>query len=123
MLLLDRAEKTGENRAVGEYTVTGDEWFLRGHFPGSPVVPGVILCEMMAQACCILIGEQIRGKTPYFVGIDKARFRHPVRPGDTLRTECTLTRVRGPFYFAEAKGFVGETLCASGQLSFTLSEP
>lgn len=123
MLLIDRVERSGENTAVGEYTVRGDEWFLQGHFPGNPIVPGVVLCEMMAQACCILLGEAVRGKTPFFTGIDKARFKNPVRPGDTLKIECTLERVREPFYFAQAKGSVNGKLSVSAQFSFALINP
>ncbi len=120
MLLIDRVEKTGETTAKGAYTVKGDEWFLKGHFPGNPVVPGVILCEIMAQACCILIGNKINGRTPYYTGLDKVRFKHTVLPGDTLTVECSLTKERGPFCFASAKGYVGEQLAVSGELSFAL---
>jgi 3-hydroxyacyl-[acyl-carrier-protein] dehydratase len=72
MLLLDTCQKVGE-QAHATYTVKGQEFFLRGHFPGNPVVPGVILCEMMAQSCCVLIGTSIGN--PYFTGIKEAKFR------------------------------------------------
>ena len=113
MLLVDRVEKTEENLAVGEYTVKGDEWFLKGHFPGKPVVPGVVLCEIMAQTCCILIAE----------GINKVRFKNPVHPGDTLKIECSLTREKNPFYFASGKGYVNGKLSVSGEFSFALVNP
>lgn len=120
MLLVDEAEISGENHATGRYTVRGDEWFLQGHFPGNPVVPGVILCEMMAQTCCVLLGAEAAGATPYFTGLDKVRFKNKVLPGDTLEIECTITKTRPPFYFAEGKGSVGGKLSVSGEFSFAL---
>ena len=121
MLLVDEASVNADGEAEGFYTVRGDEYFLQGHFPGNPVVPGVILCEMMAQTCAVALGE-VSG-TPYFTGIDKVRFRSVVHPGDTLRFVCRITKSRKPFYFAEGKGYVGDTLAVEGKFSFAVSAP
>ena len=122
MLLVQEAEVTGENTSVGYYHISGEEFFLKGHFPGNPVVPGVILCEMMAQSCCVMLAGKTSGAacTPYFTSLDKVKFRNPVKPGDTLRTECTLEKSRGVFYFASARGYVGDKLCVSAEFSFAL---
>ena len=120
MLLIDEAELKSENLAVGKYTVKGNEWFLQGHFPGMPIVPGVIQCEMMAQTCCVLLADQVKGKLPLFGGLDKVRFKSQVHPGDTLVLECSLTRSRPPFYFAKGKGTVNGKLAVSAELSFAL---
>jgi len=119
MLLVDTVTDE-DGKAYGTYTVRGDEWFLKGHFPGNPVVPGVVLCEMLAQTCSMLIKEQLIGRVPYFTGIDKVKFRNKVLPGDTLKMECALKRVRHPFYFAEGSGYVDGKLAVSGQFSFAL---
>lgn len=92
MLLLDTAELI-EGEAVGTYTVRGDEFFLQGHFPDNPVVPGVILCEMMAQACCVLLQNDMHGKmTPYFTGLNKVKFRGKVTPSDTVVLKCRVEK-------------------------------
>ena len=90
MLLVDDAEIIWADEAIGHYTVKGDEWFLQGHFPGNPVVPGIVLCEMIGQASCVLLADAVKGKTPYFTGLDKVKFRHTVRPGDCLEIKCKL---------------------------------
>ena len=120
MLLVDKAELIDENHTVGEYTVKGDEFFLKGHFPGNPVVPGVILCEILAQTSCVLLGDRAAGKTPYFAAMNNVRFKEKVVPGDTIKTECCLNKVRGPFFFASGKGYVNEKLAVSADFSFAL---
>lgn len=120
MLLVDRVELTGKNSSRGEYKVTGKEWFLDGHFPGNPIVPGVILCEMMAQASCIILLERLKTSTPYFSGMQNVKFRKKVLPGDLFVSVCELIKNRGPFYFANTKGYVNDELCVSAELSFAL---
>ena len=130
MLLIDSVvtevvtDATGNevNYAVGTYHVRGDEYFLQGHFPDYPVVPGVILCEMMAQSCAMLLGDEIKSKRPLYTGIDNVRFKSQVVPGDTIEVEATLTNKRANIYFCEAKATVNGKLCVKGSLSFALIE-
>lgn len=121
MLLLDEAEnKDGE--AVGKYYVRGDEFFLRGHFPENPIVPGVILCEILAQSCCVLLQDKMsEGKTPVYTGLNKVKFRNPVRPGDTVITKCRIKREKHPFYFAEGTVTIEGRLCVSAEFSFAIT--
>ena len=122
MLLLDEAEAV-DGKAHGIIRITGEEFFLKGHFPGNPVVPGVILCEMLAQSACVLLADQCKGCTPYFTGLDKVKFRSQVKPGDTFETECEVTRSKGAFYFCTGKGYVGGKLAVSADFSFALVAP
>lgn len=120
MLLVDEVELQ-EGKAHGKCHIKGDEYFLQGHFPGNPVVPGVILCEMMAQSACVLLAAGAsEGMTPFFTSLDKVKFRGQVKPGDTLETECELLRQRGSFYFAKGVGKVNGKLCVSAEFSFAL---
>ncbi len=119
MLLLDEMDTDGKD-ARGQYTIRGDEWFLQGHFPGNPVVPGVVLCEMMGQTCAILIGDQLKGKTPLFTGMNKVKFRRSAKPGDTLTLVACITRHNGPFFFTQGQAFIDGQLIAQGDFSFAL---
>jgi len=119
MLLIDEAELK-DGIAYGKKTITGDEWFLIGHFPDNQVVPGVILCEILGQSACVLLSEGNEGATPFFTGLDKVRFKNSVRPGDTLETQCKMIKSKGVFYWAEGKGFVNGKLCVSAEFSFAL---
>ena len=120
MLLVDESVLDGDT-AVGKYHVRGDEWFLDGHFPGNPVVPGVVLCEILAQSACVLMRDAIsQGKLPMYTGLDKVRFKNPVRPGDTFETRCRITRAKPPFYFAQGEGYVDGKLCVKAEFSFAL---
>ena len=128
MLLVDSLEEeivTNDNGgvtryAIGTYRVRGDEFFLQGHFPDYPVVPGVILCEMMAQSCALLLGDEIKSKRPLYTGIDKVRFKYQVRPGDTITLRSTITERRQALVLAKAEAKVGDKLCCRGNLSFML---
>jgi len=88
-------ELTPGERAVGRWTLTGDEAFFAGHFPGRPTLPGVLMCEAIAQvgAIAVLTGDRYAGKLPLFGGLDGARFRRQVGPGDTLTLEADMTRL------------------------------
>jgi 3-hydroxyacyl-[acyl-carrier-protein] dehydratase len=120
MLLVDGAEVV-DGKARGTYHVRGDEWFLKGHFPGNPVVPGVILCEILAQSACVLLAKAgTDGATPMFTGLNNVKFKTPVKPGDTIETECVITKSRPPFYFAEGQGTVNGKLCVKAEFSFAL---
>lgn len=126
MLLVDEAEiktdeKSGEPVSHGKYHVRGDEFFLKGHFPGNPVVPGVILCEMMAQSSCVLLADEVEeGTGTLFSGLKEVKFKNPVKPGDTFESECQIIRRMGPFYFAKGKGYVDGKLAVQAEFSFVL---
>ena len=102
MLLLDEAESR-DGEAVGRYHVRGDEFFLQGHFPGNPVVPGVILCEILAQSACVLMRDAMtEGKLPVYTGLNHVKFRSPVKPGDNGRGKAL--RFRGIFFCRDRSG-------------------
>ena len=120
MLLLDEVEEAG-GEAIGHYTVRGDEYFLQGHFPGRPIVPGVILCEILAQSACVLLQDVLQpGQITVYAGLDKIRFRNQVKPGDTIETRCRIKRKVQSIYLAEGSATVDGKLCVSGEFSFAI---
>lgn len=120
MLLIDEVEVDENGIAHARYTIREDEFFCRGHFPGNPVVPGVIQCEIMAQSCAMLIKDEVKGHTTLYSGIDNVRFKNIVRPGDTCEITAKLTDRRGMLFFCEANLKVNGKLCCKGNLSFAL---
>lgn len=120
MLLPDSAAvEDGVSR--GKRYIRGDEWFLQGHFPGDPVVPGVMLCELLAQTACVLLAGTLNGQAATLLtGLDKVRFKEPVRPGDTVETECRLMKSRPPFYWASGSAFMNGKKCMSADFSFAV---
>jgi 3-hydroxyacyl-[acyl-carrier-protein] dehydratase len=122
-LLIDEVlELEPGERVVARKRVRGDEWYLRGHFPGRPVMPGVLIVEAMAQtgAVAVLSEEENRGRIALFAGIDDTRFKRIVEPGDELELECTLEQVRGPVGKGKARATVGGELAARGTLTFAV---
>ena len=107
-------------RVVARKRVLGDEWFFPGHFPGRPIMPGVIMVEALAQAGAIaaLALEKNRGKLALFAGIDGVRFKRIVEPGDELTLACELEAVRGPVGRGRATARVGDELAVRGTLTF-----
>ena len=121
MLLLDDVTEN-DGVAIGHYKVRGDEFFLKGHFPEKPVVPGVILCEILAQSACVLMKDAMQaGKMPVYTGLDRVKFRSSVVPGDVVEARCVLKRAKHPFYFAEGTIKVGQRLCVSAEFSFAIT--
>jgi len=122
-LLVDRLEELEEGtKCVGFKNVTINEPFFQGHFPGHPIMPGVLILESMAQVGGAYIAA--RNKTDkeqvtYFVGIDNARFRKPVRPGDQLRMEVELISSRRGIHVFNGKAYVGDSLVAEAELKAT----
>ena len=122
-LLLDEVlELEPGSHVVARKTVREDEWYLAGHFPGRPVMPGVLIVEAMAQAgaVAVLSEEQNRGRLALFAGIDDVRFKRIVEPGDELELRCDLERVRGPIGKGKATAHVGGRLAARGTLTFAV---
>lgn len=119
MLLVDSSELT-DSGVTSEYTVPDDPYYTRGHFPGNPIVPGVILCEIMAQGSVLLFQDKLKNKLALYAGMDKIRFKRSVRPGDKVVVRSTMGNCRGMFLSVDATAYVGNEVCASGQLSFML---
>ena len=122
-LLIDRVEEIVEGeKIVAIKNVTMNEPFFVGHYPGEPVMPGVLIVEAMAQAgaVAILSMDQFKGKTPYFGAIDKAKFRKKVVPGDCLKLEVTFTKLRGNAGIGKGIAYVDGNKAAEAELTFMI---
>jgi 3-hydroxyacyl-[acyl-carrier-protein] dehydratase len=122
-LLLDEVlELEPGRRVVARREVRADDWWFAGHFPGRPVMPGVLIVEAMAQtgAVAVLLEKHNRGKIAFFAGIDGCRFKRVVEPGDTLTLACEIEQVRGAVGRGRATAHIGEALAARGTLTFAV---
>ena len=122
-LLLDEITRLEVlKHATGIKHVKNDEDYFRGHFPEKPVMPGVLIVEALAQtgAVVILSSPEYKGKIAYFAGIKNAKFRKSVLPGDTLRLEVEITRLRCTFGIGEGKAFVGDEMVCEAELMFAI---
>lgn len=124
-LLIDTVEELEPGkRVVAKKCVTFNEPFFQGHFPGNPVMPGVLICEALAQAGAVaILGlDENKGKTAYFASMDKVKFKKKVLPGDVLMLEVELVKIKGPFGIAKAKATVDSKVAVSGEFTFALGE-
>lgn len=125
LLLLDEVlELEPGVRAVARLAIRGDEWYLPGHFPGRPIVPGVIMVEALAQACAVAVLSmpENHGKQPLFAGIDTIRFKRIVVPGDVLDLSCQVETLRTSVGKGKVTARVGGELAVRGTLMFATAE-
>ena len=122
-LLIDTIEEMEPGvKAVAKKNVTFNEPYFAGHFPGNPVMPGVLIVEALAQtgAVAILSQEEWKGKTAYFAGINSAKFKQKVLPGDTLILETEIIKVKGPIGVGKAKATVNGKVACIAELTFAI---
>lgn len=126
-LLVDRAEEYRAHQSiVGVKCVTVNEPFFVGHFPGNPVMPGVLIVEAIAQTGAVLMSKSLNadvtGKTIFFTSLDNCRFRHPVRPGDVLRMPVEVLRARGDMFKFRGRAMVGDKMATEVEFSAMVVE-
>ena len=126
-LLVDRAEDYRAHQSiVGIKCVTINEPFFQGHFPGNPVMPGVLIVEALAQTGAVLMSKSldadVKGKTIFFMSLDNCRFRYPVRPGDVIRMEVEVLRARADVFKFRGKALVGDKTAAEADFAAMVVE-
>ncbi len=124
-LFVDRVEILESGvKGVAYKNVTMNEYYFQGHYPGMPVMPGVIIIETMAQAGAVILlsHEDFEGSVPYFAGINKFRFKRKVVPGDTLKIEVEIVKLRGSIGIGQGKAFVEDELAAEGEFMFAIDK-
>lgn len=122
-LLVDKVEVISNGKTgIGYKNITINEPFFQGHFPNMPIMPGVLIVEAMAQvgAVVLLSEDEYKRKTPYFAGINKVRFKRKVLPGDVLRMEVEIIKVRGSIGVGKGIAFVDDEIAAEGEFLFAI---
>lgn len=122
-LLVDKVEYLEEGVKVIAYkNVTANEEFFQGHYPDYPIMPGVLIVEALAQtgAIALLTKEEFKGKTPLFAGINKARFKKQVVPGDVLKLEIEIIKLKGPVGIGKGTASVDGKIACSGEILFAI---
>ncbi|WP_416197450.1 MAG: 3-hydroxyacyl-ACP dehydratase FabZ [Sporanaerobacter sp.] len=122
-LMIDSVEIVSPGKlGIGYKNVTINEPFFQGHFPVEPVMPGVLIVESMAQvgAVVILSEEKFKGKTPYFAGLNKIRFKKKVVPGDVLKMEIEITRMKGSIGIGKGIAYVDNEIACEGEFLFAI---
>ena len=117
MLLVDRMEVDAQGVGHAWYRIPSNPFYCQGHFPGNPIVPGVILCEIMAQSTCQLYPEIFKDHLVVYRGMDRVKFRGTVKPGDLCEVTCTLKEHKGSLFVCEAALSVSGKRCAQAQLT------
>ena len=124
MLLIDDCTIEDDGSVTGRYRIKEDDFFIKGHFPGNPMVPGVIQCEIMAQTCSMLVRDDLRGHIAVYAGLENVRFKGVVRPGDLCEIHAVVKGTRGmgssKMFFCAARLTVGGKLCCKADMSFVL---
>ena len=117
MLLIDRIVDTTDSKSIAEMSCPADAFYFQGHFPGKPLMPGVIMIEACAQTAAFAMPNASPGDVVFLTSVEKAKFYRPVVPGDVLTLEANWTRMRRDFHCFTVRALVGDQICMKGELS------
>ena len=128
MLLISEILESREDYTACHFQTEPDMWFFKGHFPGNPIMPGVMQIEFIAQSACLIIRKSLdlkheEGQVPefYLTSVENAKFKHIVRPGELIRSEVFLKKQKKGFFWFEGSVFVGDKVCCHAQISSYLN--